>query len=72
MLKEYVVLFVDRRTPDILEGFLCEAEDGQHAEEQAIDAYPDCDVVWIEEGTDWQKAQDNYLEMILLGDPLTN
>ena len=61
MLKEYVVLFVDRRTPGILEGFLCEAEDGQHAEEQGMDAYPNADIVWVEEGNDWQWAQQQYL-----------
>ena len=66
MLKDYVVLFVLRDNPLMVEGFLCSAEDIDHAEEQALDAYPDCDVVWIEEGTDWQKAHDNYLEMILL------
>ena len=67
MLKEYVVLFVDRRTPDILEGFLCEAEDGQHAEEKGMDAYPNADIVWVEEGNDWQWAQQKYL-----GTHLTN
>jgi len=61
-LKDYVVLFIDPIDPDMVEGFLCEAEDEQHAEEQAMDAYPDCEVVWIEEGDDWGKAQDNYSE----------
>lgn len=63
MLKEYVVLFIDPVDPLTVEGFLCEAEDADHAEEQALDAYPQLtstNVVWIEEGTDWGKAQDNY------------
>jgi hypothetical protein len=65
MLKDYVVLFVDPNDPLTVEGFLCEAEDADHAEEQAVDAYPDCDVVWIEEGDDWGKVQDNYFEYLL-------
>jgi hypothetical protein len=60
MLKEYVVLFVDRRNPDVLEVFLCEAEDGNHAEEQGMDAYPNADIVWVQKGSDWQDAQANY------------
>ena len=28
------------------EAFLCDAEDGDHAQEQCENAYPDCDVVW--------------------------
>jgi hypothetical protein len=65
MLKEYVVLLVDPVDPLTVEGFLCEAEDADHAEEQALDANPDHDVVWIEEGTDWGKVQDNYFEHLL-------
>jgi hypothetical protein len=61
MLKEYVVLFVDPVDPVMVEGFLCEAEDQMHVSEQATDAYPEYQVVWIEEGTDWAKAQENYL-----------
>jgi len=60
MLKDYVVLFILRDNPLMVEGFLCSAEDSDHAEEQALDAYPDCDVVWIEEGTDWRGAQERY------------
>ena len=65
MLKDYVVLFILKDNPLMVEGFLCSAEDSDHAEEQAMDAYPDCEVVWIEEGTNWEKAHDNYLEAYL-------
>ena len=60
MIKDYVVLFIDPDEPFVLEGFLCEADDADHAEEQAVDAYPRCDVVWVEEGNDWRGAQERY------------
>ena len=49
LLKPYVVLYRD----DTLEpadppfGFDCQAEDGDHAEEQCRNAYPEADVVWV-------------------------
>lgn len=30
--------------------FNCMAEDGDHAEEQCLDAYPNCSIVWVNEG----------------------
>jgi hypothetical protein len=42
--------------------FHCQADDGDHAEEQCLDAYPDCCVVWIYQGKDWQAALDDWLE----------
>lgn len=41
-------------------GFRCHAEDSDHAEEQCIDAYPDCDVVWVVETDDYQAALTAY------------
>ena len=32
------------------QGFNCMAEDGDHAEEQCLDAYPNCSIVWVNEG----------------------
>lgn len=60
LLKDYVALYVNRNTPLVLETFLCQAEDSDHAEEQCLDAYPNADAVWIEEGTDWEGAQNRY------------
>ena len=60
LLKDFVVLFIMPDTPLVLEGFLCDAEDTAHAEEQAEDAYPGCDIVWIEEGNDAYGAMDRY------------
>lgn len=30
--------------------FNCMAEDVDHAEEQCLDAYPNCNIVWVNEG----------------------
>jgi hypothetical protein len=63
MLKDYVVLYVNPDSPRWLETFLCQAEDSDHAEEQTLNAYPDIsehNVVWIEEGKDWEGAQQRY------------
>ncbi len=34
--------------------FLCQADDAEHAEEQAINAYPDDQVIWINEGENYE------------------
>jgi len=50
-LKNFVVLYHDTHngaTPP--QGFQCWAEDGEHAEEQCVNAYPECDVVWVWQG----------------------
>lgn len=44
-------------------GFKCHAEDGDHAEEQCVDAYPDCDVLWVYEGTDLDAAYVDYWDI---------
>jgi hypothetical protein len=59
-VKDHVVLFILPDNPLVLEGFLCDAEDSDHAEEQAEDAYPNCKVVWVEEGNDPYAAMDRY------------
>jgi len=41
-------------------GFRCEAEDIEHAEEQCLNADPDCDIVWVWEGDSYQDALDDY------------
>lgn len=61
-LKPYVVLY--RPEPvdglHIPEAFMCQAEDGDHAEEQCEDAYPNCDIVWIVETHDPNEAYNDY------------
>lgn len=45
----YMVLFRDDSLLpcDTPLGFGCHADDGNHAEEQCLNAYPDCEVVWV-------------------------
>ena len=48
-LQSYIVLYRDE-TLSLLDcplGYLCQAEDGDHAEEQCLDANPDCEIVWV-------------------------
>lgn len=40
--------------------FKCWADNGGHAEEQCINTYPGCDVVWVVEGGNSQGALDDY------------
>jgi hypothetical protein len=53
VLKNYVVLYRIESIMSVCDapfGFQCYAEDSDHAEEQCLDAYPDCDVVWVWQG----------------------
>jgi hypothetical protein len=44
--------------------FCCSADDGDHAEEQCENAYPDCEVLWVVQTDDPQAAFDDYYELI--------
>jgi hypothetical protein len=65
-MKNYVVLYRIESIMCALDepfGFQCHAEDSDHAEEQCLNAYPDCDVVWVWEGAEgvgMQPALDDY------------
>ena len=54
LLKNFVDLYREEDTlpADPPLGFQCDAEDGDHAQEQCENAYPGCDVVWV-----WQGAK---------------
>lgn len=41
-------------------GFACQADDSDHAEEQCLNAYPDCDVVWVFKGDHADSAYADY------------
>lgn len=59
MLKTYTVLY--REEPnDTPFGFICQAEDTAHAQEQCLNAYPDCDVVWTTDGGSYVDALDEF------------
>ncbi len=61
-LFHFVVLYREQnQSPvEVPLGFTCWAEDADHAEEQCVNAYPDCDVLWIFEGNDYQDALDDF------------
>lgn len=61
-MQTYIVLY---KTPDILPfdpplGFICQADDTEHAEEQCMDAYPDCEIVWVVITDNMQDALADY------------
>lgn len=65
-MRDYTALVVDYAYAESTFGFVCQADDIDHAEEQALDAYPNCDVVWIEEGTDVEGAMVRYWDDFVL------
>lgn len=62
-MNSYVVLY---RVESVMApadppfGFLCQADDPDHAEEQCVNAYPDCDVVWISVTETYETALKDY------------
>lgn len=62
-MKEFVVLYRVESIMTALDspfGFVCWAEDVDHAEEQCLNAEPDGDIVWVVEGNSYDDALDNY------------
>ena len=61
-MKDYIVLY--RENPfSVLESpliFMCQADDTDHAEEQCINAYPDCDIIWCYIGKNPKEAYHDY------------
>lgn len=65
-MNDYCVLYRINSVMALLDppfGFICQAEDSDHAEEQCINAYPDCDVVWIEKTKSYQDAMEFYYDI---------
>ncbi len=72
-LKNFVVLYrePEQAVLDAPRGFQCWAEDGDHAEEQCSNAWPDADVVWVWQGpfgVGVQPALDDYYTTWLAGE----
>lgn len=40
--------------------FICQADNGDHAEEQCLNAYPGCDVLSVEDTDDANEALERY------------
>lgn len=61
-MKTYIVLYREPMMNPAYEplGFICQAEDTEHAEEQCENAYPEADIVWIEETDNLWIALDTF------------
>ena len=62
-MKKYIVLYRIEKVMLPLDapfGFPCDADNGDHAEEQCINAYPDCNVVWVVETDSYTEALEQY------------
>ena len=62
-MKKYIVLYRIEKVMSPLDapfGFSCDADNGDHAEEQCVNAYPDCDVVWVVETDSYAEALEQY------------
>lgn len=61
-MNTYIVLYHDDSIlpADAPLVFMCEAENSEHAEEQCINAYPGCDVVWLVETDNVAAALADY------------
>mgnify|MGYP003658786538 CR=1 FL=1 len=52
-LLAFTVIYTEPQPGNLIpfwQFFECQADDGDHAEEQCLNAYPDCFVLWINEG----------------------
>lgn len=65
----YCVLYRIESIMSVLDqpfGFLCCADDSEHAEEQCLNAYPDADIVWVWNGPQedaYFAALENYYDL---------
>jgi hypothetical protein len=50
-MEHFFVLYREPRTSLVLidepQAFSCEADDPEHAEEQCLNAYPGCELLWV-------------------------
>ena len=61
-MEQYIVLY---KTSDMLPfdapfGFKCWADDTEHAEEQCVNAYPECEILWVVITDDMVAAYTDY------------
>ena len=62
-MKSYTVLYRIESVMSPIDapfGFICDAENTDHAEEQCLNAYPDCDVMWVANGNSYNAALDIF------------
>lgn len=62
LLNKWCVLYrlADALPADPPQAFLCQAEDIDHADEQCINAYPGCEVLWSYPGDEDDAFQDYW------------
>jgi len=64
-MKTYIVLYRIESIMSPLDdpfGFRCMADNMEHAEEQCLDAEPECDIVGVIQTDEYKKALTNWLE----------
>lgn len=49
-MDKFTVIYTKADEPIGWQFFQCQADDADHAEEQCINAYPGCAVLWVNEG----------------------
>lgn len=62
LLRPFVVIYDEPITIPIRHWliFTCMAEDADHAEEQCLNAYPTCGVLWVYEGDNVDDALNDF------------
>jgi hypothetical protein len=56
-MKQYTVLYVEHYEQL---AFVCQADDALHAEEQCLNAYPSCDIAWVQQTGNAEEAYNDY------------
>jgi hypothetical protein len=67
MLEHYNVVYRRFESEYVLdvEVFLCQADDIEHAEEQVENAYPDCEILWVDQEKDPNESILNWCSVSL-------
>jgi hypothetical protein len=57
-MQQYTVIYTQPHYTldsglELWQFFLCMADDSEHAEEQCLDAYPDCAILWVNTGINY-------------------
>lgn len=65
-MQTYIVLYYVPGMPqdETPFGFKAQADDVEHAKEQAWNAYPDAEIVHVHEGADYLHACDEYWDVL--------
>jgi hypothetical protein len=64
-METYLVLYRDESVMTPLDapfGFVCQADDAEHAEEQCLNAYNDVAIVWVSQDSNMEKALADYFD----------